>query len=146
MPGRKKTFKKPKTRQGGNFLLDKVVNTFLDSFQRRFDHEKRLEEKLKKADPTVSIVLGKDLKPGCRYKFLDSSVYPDAFTLKSIRKLAEQNIKNAGGEEYDLTNEGWWIQNYPIGGNDKFIELQCGVPSVKSRRSTRKASRTTLGL
>jgi len=129
-----KTLKIYKKRKGGNNSPDFFgKKTFLDMFQKRYDHEKQLEEKLKKADPNVSIVAGKDLKPGCTYKFIDPTIDTKEFTVKSIKRDDEQGPKTAAGEEYILTNEGWWITSYPIGGNDKFIVQKCGMPSVKSR-------------
>jgi hypothetical protein len=129
-----KTLKNIKKRKGGNNSPDFFgKKTFLNMFQKTYDHEKQLEYKLKKADPNVSIVLGKDLKPGCTYRFIDSSVYDKEFTVKSIKRDDEQGPKTAAGEQYILTNEGWFITSYPIGGNDKFTVQKCGMPSIKSR-------------
>jgi hypothetical protein len=132
-----KTLKNIKKRKGGNNSPDFFgKKTFLNMFQKTYDHEKQLEEKLKKADPNISIVPGKDLKPGCTYRFMDSSVYGKEFTVKAIKKDAEQGPKTAAGEQYILTNEDWLITSYPIGGNDKFIVQKCGMPSVKSTTNT----------
>jgi len=129
-----KTLKNIKKRKGGNKSPDFFgKKTFLNMAQQVYDNEKQLEEKFKKEDPKISIVQGKDLKPGCTYRFIDSSVYNKEFTVKSIKKNAEQGPKTAAGEEYILTNEGWWITSFPIGGNDKFIVKKCGLPLVKSK-------------
>jgi hypothetical protein len=129
-----KTLKKNKKYKGGNNSPDFFgKKTFLNFFQKRYDHENKLEDELKKAHPNVSIVQGKDLKPGCTYKFIDPSIYDQQFTVKYIKKKAEQGPKTASGEEYELTNEGWIFTSYPIGGNDKFILQKCAVQSIKSR-------------
>jgi hypothetical protein len=124
-----KTVKKTK---GGNNSPDFFgKKTFLDIFQKRYDHEKLLEDKLKKSDPNIVIVNGKDLKPGCTYKFIDPSIYNKEFIVKSIKKDPEQGPKTAAGEEYILTNEGWWIRDYPISGNDKFITQKCNLSDIE---------------
>lgn len=115
--------------------LGAIGKTFLNIFQQQYDREKQLADKIKTQNPNIVIVSGRDLKPGCVYKFLDSELYDKEFTVKSIKKDSIQAPKTAGGEQYILTNEGWWVTEYPLGGNDKFIQVKCNIKGGKSRKN-----------
>ena len=126
-----------KKKRGGSWLDKKLY----DVDKNRYENEKKLAEDIKKKDPSVKIVLGKDLKPGCTYTFVDPSVYNKEFIVESIRKNSEEGPKFAAGEEYLMTNKGWWMKEYPIGGNERFVQKKCGLPVVKS--TTNKSRRKT---
>lgn len=84
------------------------------------------------------------MKAGCTYTFIDPSVIgkDKEFTVKAIRKDHEQGPKTAAGEQYFITNEGWWISDFPIGGNDKFIQKKCKVSGgKKTKMKTAKRKR-----
>jgi len=117
-----------------------MITAFENMFQLAVDNENKLAHELKKANPKIIIVAGKDLKPGCSYTFIDPSVHNKDFTVKSITKDPEQGPKNPSGEQYLLTNEGWWIRDFPIGGNDKFIKHRCGISKSKSRSISKKSN------
>jgi len=137
-PRKNKTVRKhkggenPQSTKSRDFFGKK---TFMNMFQKTYDDEQKLADKLKKQDPKISFVSGKDLKPGCRYTFIDSSVYDKEFTVESIKKDDEQGPKTAAGEQYFLTNKGWWVKDFPIGGNDKFILINCNKSGGKKNKS-----------
>jgi len=121
--GKNKTIKK-----GGNI---KPTTTYIEKqFQNIFQKQRNEEEKMKiilqKQNPKIVFVNGRDLKPGCSYKFIDPSVYSSEFTVKTLTKDPDRGPDTADGEEYFLQNEGWWIKEYPIGGNNLFIFIRCG--------------------
>lgn len=121
--GRNKTIKK-----GGKVKTTPtyIEKQFLDNFQKQRNEEEKMKINLQKQNPKMVFVNGRDLKSGCTYKFIDPSVYGKEFTVKTLTKDPDRGPKTADGEEYFLQNEGWWIKEYPIGGNNLFIFIRCG--------------------
>ena len=138
-----KTIKTNKTNKNGDDYFGKQ---FLDNYDKKlFENDKDFAEKIKKNDSSVQIVFGKYLKPGCSYTFVDPSVLGKdvEFTVKSIRKNPEEVPKSAAGESYLLTNEGWWITDFPIGENDQFVKKKCKTSGGKKRKTRKQENKKT---